>query len=99
MAARMADGDHDAVRAWLTQQKRPALTDAFLEDGYDTLEAVAGMTWDDDLQSIAGMKKGFKGPLTGAIKILGEVSGDPASECPMRYYTSDTRTHVHVVCV
>ena len=75
------DGDAGAVRAWLVLQRRGALAPAFLEDGYDTLDAVAGMTWDGDLSAIAGMKRGFRGPLERAIAALKEETGDAAGTC------------------
>ena len=73
--------DGDAVRAWLTLQKRGALTPAFLEDGYDTLEAISSMTWDDDLSAIEGMKRGFRAPLVSSVAALKDAAVDPASEC------------------
>eukprot|EP00947_MAST-08B_sp_MAST-8B-sp1_P003955 g3955.t1 len=75
-AVRLAvDGDADVVRSWLIKHKRSDLCPSFIQAGYDTLESVAHMTWERDLESLPLMKQkpGYRAPLEAAIKELANV--------------------------
>ena len=59
-----------AVRVWLEKLMMVRYFDAFVEDGFDTLECVRFMT-QDDLMEIASMKKGHMRMIKAAIAELG----------------------------